>query len=290
MKRIFALLAFTLVCKSLFSQACLIPGAEVQPAWVFPMWFENGDGQRDTIYFGYDTNAGYATDTLFGEKFLKVNPNVFSARFYHPLENDSNHLKVSILQEDVLGEGVSIFTQNPVLPIILTWDENAFYCDSIPFPDLDPAPRAEGHMWFDLPTHVDSCSYSFPILMTDSIDPLAYCYKSNKIVFNGPALSYLVFSIHTWDGIITNCESSQIVNEIHCFVDISIDKNEIHLISLNCEGLSIRIVDIFGRVIRFKKLSNHNEIIDISNLAIGYYVLTVIESNRPIYNTKIFKS
>ena len=290
MKRIFALLAFTLVCKSLFSQAYLIPWAEVQPTWVFPLWFQNGDGQMDTVYFGFDANAGFATDTLFGEKLLKVDPQAFNVRFGHPLETDSTHLKVSILTEDVLSEGVVLFAQNSVLPIILTWDEDAFYSDSIPFPDLDPAPRAEGHMWFDLPTHVDSCSYSFPILMTDSINPLAYCYKSNKIVFNGPALSYLDFSIHTWDGIITNSESSLTVNETQCFVDISRDKNEIHLISLNCKGLSIRIVDIFGRVIRFKKLSSFNEIIDISNLAIGYYVLTVIESNRPIYNTKIFKS
>jgi hypothetical protein len=55
------------------AQVYTIPWAQVQPDWVFPLWFENGDGQKDTIYIGYDENAhGYLLqennpDTIFGE-------------------------------------------------------------------------------------------------------------------------------------------------------------------------------------------------------------------------------
>lgn len=288
MKRIFTLLAFALVCKSLFSQAYLIPWAEVQPAWVFPMWLENGDGQRDTIYFGYDTNAGYATDTLFGEKFLKVNPNVFSARFYHPLENDSNHLKVSILQEDVLGEGVSIFTQNPVLPIILTWDENAFYSDSIPFPDLDPAPRAEGHLWYDGPTVVDSCVVDLPILMTDTVQfPFSACHKTDSIVFEGPALSYLVFSIHPWNGIVMNNHAIQ--NEgIVCNVVLGSNTIKVILPTF-IANVRICIADISGKLVYSHEMRNSQESVDISNLSSSVYLIHVSHDNQTIFRTKFLK-
>jgi len=146
------------------AQTYTIPWAQQQPAWVFPLWFENGDGQKDTLYFCYDPDADYPyPDILFGVTLIHDDPLLFSMTFDALPFNDSMHLKVVAFTEDVLGGGVSIFSQSPVLPITLRWDSNILYSDSIPFPDLDPAPRAEGHMWFDLPTYVDSCNFSDPI-------------------------------------------------------------------------------------------------------------------------------
>ncbi|MFN0276654.1 MAG: hypothetical protein ACKVPJ_12985 [Chitinophagales bacterium] len=54
---------------SLNAQTYTIPGATEQPAWVFPLWFEDALGNKDTLYFGYDPEAvdfGIpSSDTIF---------------------------------------------------------------------------------------------------------------------------------------------------------------------------------------------------------------------------------
>ncbi|MEN9521788.1 MAG: hypothetical protein RL065_165, partial [Bacteroidota bacterium] len=64
------------------AQTYTIPNASKQPAWVFPLWFENGDGQKDTVYIGYDIHAdtwnGIGPDTIFGEKWQVINFNKFN--------------------------------------------------------------------------------------------------------------------------------------------------------------------------------------------------------------------
>lgn len=51
------------------AQTYTVPGAQQQPAWVFPLWFEDGSGAKDTLYFCYDANAKSVLpyDTIFGE-------------------------------------------------------------------------------------------------------------------------------------------------------------------------------------------------------------------------------
>ena len=77
--------------------------------------------------------------------------------FANLIYNDSMHEKVTVLATDILNAGVGIIFQNALLPITLSWDKNVFYSDSIPYTDQDPAPRAQGELWFDLPLVVDGC-------------------------------------------------------------------------------------------------------------------------------------
>src|SRR5215813_543800 len=99
------ILMFGVSCLSLVSfnslkaQTYSVPGAQQQPAWVFPMWFENGDGQKDTLYFCYDPQSqsdGYNndSDSLMGERIIHVDKTKFNMSFDAYASNDSMQLKV----------------------------------------------------------------------------------------------------------------------------------------------------------------------------------------------------
>ena len=73
-----------------------IPWAQQQPKFVFPIYFEDGTGEKDTLYLGYDSLAnGYSIntqpnhDTVFGVRNIIINQNKFHASW---IENncDSN--------------------------------------------------------------------------------------------------------------------------------------------------------------------------------------------------------
>ncbi len=276
----------------LHAQTYTVPGAQIQPAWVMPLWFENGDGQKDTLYFCYDSQSvsnGYSDDkdSLMGELLIEVDPTKFNMEFEAVGVNDSLKNKVAVNYNLSIAL-ISIFSQNSQLPITLRWDPNLFYNDSLPFPDLDPAPRAEGHLWFDLPTQVDSCSYSVPILMTDTvIGWYVYCHKADSIVFSGLGMSYLSFSVHPWKGIITNTEvlSDQIPIRIHPHVF-----NDKLIIEYSAnESAALFLCDIFGRVMFEQTLADRTTTVHTGLFSSGIYMCYVRTSSNTIFSQMLIK-
>ncbi|MEO6438290.1 MAG: T9SS type A sorting domain-containing protein [Chitinophagales bacterium] len=290
MIKIFFLFFFLMVTLRITAQTYTVPGAQIQPAWVFPLWFENADGQKDTLYFCYDSTANYPyPDTLFGVKLVHDDPSVFNMTFDALPFNDTSHLKVVALTEDVLSSGVSLFSQNVILPLILRWDPSVFYSDSLPYPDEDPAPRAEGHLWFDLPTFVDSCSYSVPILMTDTSSPFAYCHKADSIVFNGQYLSYLVFSVHPWKGIILNVTYAAKEEEIKVYPNPFKDNLILEMGNTFLGKLQFQIFDLNGHRTVEQAVKTSTSQIDVSSLLPGIYCWLLSGENKIIAKDKFVK-
>lgn len=121
-----------LLNKSLAGQTYTIPFAEKQPAWVFPLWFTNGDGQKDTIYFAYDSEASkFVIDTIFGEYTMEPSPSGFQVRL-------GPNWKVFATDDFPFGVGISIF--NRIDPFRITFDPAILYSDSLPgsFSDFFP--------------------------------------------------------------------------------------------------------------------------------------------------------
>ena len=86
MKKILLPLSFFFATQ-LFAQTYTVPGAQIQPAWVFPVWFEDFNGEKDTVFFCYDPEAdnndyGYGHDTIYGEKVIKIDTSRFNAYLY----------------------------------------------------------------------------------------------------------------------------------------------------------------------------------------------------------------
>ncbi|MEO5673876.1 MAG: T9SS type A sorting domain-containing protein [Chitinophagales bacterium] len=182
------------------AQTYTVPGAQTQPAWVFPMWFEDGSGAKDTLYFCYDpaANTGPPLDTLMGEIRQIMDTSKFNVYFDCSFSIDFSVLKIKVDSADLAKD---ICVWKAYIPIKIKWDKNLFYSDSLPYPDQSPAPRAEGHFFFDLPTiSLDpEPNCLSPILMTDSIITPFDCYATDSVILGG-GFSIMNFTLASWQG------------------------------------------------------------------------------------------
>jgi hypothetical protein len=147
-----ALLTFSLMLASFGStkaQPYTIPWAQQQPAWVFPLWFESGDGQKDTLYLvyqpGLDINPQPA-DTIYGIKPICVNNDSFwvSANYDTPC-TDSTTLILKAIGYEIL----SVVINHGKYPFKMKWDEQLLY-DTIfgqPASPGQPTVRLKGFWW-----------------------------------------------------------------------------------------------------------------------------------------------
>ena len=96
-----------------------IPWAQQQPAWIFPIYFEEGTGLKDTIYLGYDPAAKpiLGIDTLFGEGFQVVDTSTFKAYFVKCCDAIPDSLIRAEVSGEGYGPGYSISFVNGVLPL-----------------------------------------------------------------------------------------------------------------------------------------------------------------------------
>ncbi|MBI1193890.1 MAG: hypothetical protein GC205_12085 [Bacteroidetes bacterium] len=121
---LYSVLVLTLINTSVFGQTYTIPFAEKQPAWVFPLWFTKGDGQKDTVYLTFDQDASSATeDSLYGEYPIEPGDSEFDVRF-------GPNWKV--FATDVLTYGFILSLSNIVYPFFISYDSKLLYSDSLP--------------------------------------------------------------------------------------------------------------------------------------------------------------
>jgi hypothetical protein len=140
MKKIFLVLCLLLTAK--FSIAQSIDWSAVRqryiekyepqkvPAWLFPMIFKEGNGGRDTVYFGYDSLAENFSvlgndyfDTLLGEKPELADTSAFYAYVADFLDLPSI-IKVDLEPANYLAFEMAF--HNGILPVTIYWDVSAF--------------------------------------------------------------------------------------------------------------------------------------------------------------------
>ncbi|MBK6730214.1 MAG: T9SS type A sorting domain-containing protein [Bacteroidetes bacterium] len=183
----------------LHAQTYTIPGATEQPAWVFPLWFEDGTGAKDTIYFGYDINAKNGSvdveDIIYGEGFIILDTSLFFICWGFPY-SDTLGIKIQVFKDISIMNYITFYKAQ--FPVKIKWDDNLFYNAIIPYPDNGDLPRA----WALFGCHDYSPEYpncfplgDLPLLFTDTIIGPPYLYeiwRKDSMVFNGPEDAYLL--------------------------------------------------------------------------------------------------
>ncbi len=262
------------------------------PAWLFPMIFKEGNGGRDTLYLGYDTLASvaYPVDGMFAETMEVADSSKFFAYFTDCCFGiPDTILKVMIGGSDGLPIiNCPILFHNGFLPVSIYWDVSALHSDSLPYPDQDPAPRAEGRMFFDYPmtawfdsTHMGYCTFAVPILITDSLKNNfnASCHTEDSIMFfdelgypNEP-IGEVGLEVIPWVGEIVGIEDISKINALQIFPNPANDYISIQGNSF--EIFSFEIYDILGTLKKIDKSIYSSTNVSLKGFTDGVYLFHV---------------
>lgn len=112
--------------------------AQIEPEVLFPLYFENALGDRDTVELGWDSNASYDIDEEFGEKDITdipFNDNLdVRATTYDSKEGQTKRGVVFKLPDLCETGSVrfinTIIIVSRVYPVYMYWDEDYFKLDS----------------------------------------------------------------------------------------------------------------------------------------------------------------
>ncbi|MBL0073337.1 MAG: T9SS type A sorting domain-containing protein [Bacteroidetes bacterium] len=279
-----------------YGQQYPIPGATQQATWVFPIFFEEASGKKDTIYLGYDgtyaNNFGCFDDGYFNEQNVyhfafDTNYIVFPCLESYIGGHDSIS-KVNILSD--LSILFTVFVNNAKYPLKIKWDSTLLWSDSIPFPSVNGFPKAEVLLdWYfgtNLP-NVVSCYFS-NILITDSCN--YYCCAADSMVFFDtdnspePINSYFTIRFRPWSGLIIG-EDEIIYNTIlQVIPNIVLENTEVRIKS-SIEISAVKIFNLQG-ILQFEKEIFENKI-PIQNLVSGSYFIECFKRNEFIGFAKI---
>ncbi len=174
-----------------------IPGAQQQPQWVLPLWFEDGKGVKDTIYYAYDNDATDLSDTIFNEGPKAIDTSRFNATM-SGIFQDTLADKIHVIKKFPLGKIVSIHKAR--LPLKMRWDPTVFYSDSLPFHSEGSYPDSLPKAYTELScnnfdSHYNNCmnGATYPPYILPA-DPNNYFYfHSTPCIFDPP-------TGHTYDG------------------------------------------------------------------------------------------
>ena len=163
------------------AQTYSVPNAQIQPDYVFPVWFEDGNGDRDTVYFCYDADAnnndyGFGPDTVFGERLISIDTSRFNMFFY---KNNTVALKV-LVKSGLNGD--HILPIHAKVPFTMSWDPNLFYDSTLlsiqltPIPDILPHPLIEIEMYCgDYDPNFHNCQPALLPIYFVPEDPIGCC-------------------------------------------------------------------------------------------------------------------
>jgi hypothetical protein len=281
----------------------LLP-AQRDPQWLMPLYFRDANGDRDTVYFGYDPEADMydeIADTALGENWIVIDtskfnvylwnyPNVPGGTFY--LINDTVR-KVDIRSNSIAAE---IGFCKGKLPITMKWVDSLLYAPSCPFPDLSPRPRARIDLTcYQYEWEYYSCNYpdAPPLSLTDYPALEIPTPVTDSMVFNGSGLyppSDVIGSLTLW-----------LVAHNLVYIGIEIKNKNLFSVYPNpftkdltienpqFDDMFIEIVSVTGTLLYRQKCQNERMILNLELLNKGLYLL-VIRTNQNVFIQKIFKT
>ncbi len=187
----------------------IIPWAAQQPVWVFPLYFEDAIGQRDTVYLGYDPDAHFTQwpfniDSIFGEYIFFQDTSVFHATAKSFLPDSIFKVDVTLLNPGTGKLYYNVAFINFHLPLKIKWDKTQFYSNSLPFQSQAPSPTAQAVFWMgSLYSEDFNCGGTQPILITDTSE--YECSYSDSLILDwqfawDPGSNGLNIIIEPWTG------------------------------------------------------------------------------------------
>ncbi len=140
-----------------------------QSQWRFHVAFEDGTGQRDTVWMIYDSTATFGVDTSLGEGYTPLDHSRFNVWIYNPAFDTT---KVSALPFLMFpSHGLSyIEAIGFTYPLIIRWDTSLFQSPLLPIDSsnqvfFNTAEIDNDYFWA---INNDPSAHAYNMLITDS--------------------------------------------------------------------------------------------------------------------------
>jgi len=305
------LLPFILFASTVSAQQYQIPGAQQQPAWVLPLYFEDAEGSRDTVYMGYDqsaeTSAGWPLypDTSFGEVYVPADTVGFRVLFgTNPWWFEADSV-LKVLVRPYIGQ-LTVTLMQARLPLTMRWDSQLFYSDSLPFPDQNPLPRMEAVLWpAGLTANLndpegETCGPLEPIMLSDTSIIYPVCTFADSIVLDAWGCQGCLFTgdfdlwFREWSGGWVSVEELTDKNRIHLFPNPTTDMVRVQLPTATTA--SWELYDMQGKMVLHATFSRAPFTIDMGHLPLGVYLLRLslsgqqVGADSHVYTRRIIRS
>lgn len=304
MNRLFFLLIVFFYMTTIGAQPIYqVPNAYVQPKFAMPIYFEDGNGYKDTLFVGFDSLAFYGSssytpsDTMFGCKEQFVDTSKFYVKWSStiPCNNQLNCdsvYKINISQFTYCNptlcfpSGPLIELHKGILPLKISWDINAFYSDSLPFSNQNNLPKAEGTLYINHPFYVSarengvllSCDN---VLITDTVDFAPCRVRDSITIFSSFAginveQLFLSLSLRQWTGFWVSIHGVSNSIDFELFPNPTTDNLKLNF----SERLSkIRLFSLDGREV-YNFTFDGFKIVDVSSLPKGVYIIFAYSTAR----------
>lgn len=164
---------------SVFLLASLIIKSQTAPQWLFPIWFEDANGDRDTVYIGYDPDANLLGFDEEFEDYNWIDTAKFNALVFYgnPSPYSGNYVLDSAKKIEIssyIYPDIVVDFVKGQMPISMHWDMSLLYSESLPYINQFPYPNAVAFVYCGAgePGYVN-CPNAFdddPLTMTDSVN------------------------------------------------------------------------------------------------------------------------
>lgn len=267
----FSLVLFSFIWQFSFAQS-----------FSFELYFEDANGAKDTLEFGYDPTATDSIDPIFQETniiaqpwsgqfeariIVLTNPYAFGGEEFATV-TEAGHLKKQIKMEDCQDQSVHISMiqmKNAVYPVTITWDHTLFndVCRSNTIiTDWHPG------VWFDA---IIGNNPQLPFELKFDV-PANFTHTStHNIASNQDTLDVLFFALGSIDQVFVGVEEQEqskltaAPNPVTDLLYFDIQGTE--------ELQSVALLDLNGKQKDVVLISNS---LDLKDLPSGIYIAEVI--------------
>jgi len=282
-----------------------IPGVLQQPQWFIPIYFEDGNHDKDTIYLGYDPNSTQLYDSLYDAKKW-----IDTTKFHVNNWNDTSYYtNIKSNWEFNVGYGgeFGFSFHKGVYPLIVKWDSKKFNTASMPLDTSLIYPKSK---WFISSMYCNpyvevngnlGCPYDQGISLVDTIIPLFsnnygdYAFIDSLII-EGPSFLSIEESSGSWNTLISKYDYGFTVaiqeieqSDIKVYPNPMKDYVEIESEQINIK--SYKLKNIIGQELMTGLLDNVSFFqISTINLNKGVYFLILETENKQLFQTKLIKN